>query len=105
MTAVAEAAGVSRFHLSRLFRGAMGLSPYAYFEQLRLARARLLLHTGGGVSHAAHAAGFSDQSHFTRHFVEQVGTTPGRYSRAVRAALGDAVARESVKFSFPPSSR
>src|SRR5215211_408391 len=87
MRTLAEVAGLSKYHLSRVFRRATGLSPYAYFEQLRLARARLLLHTGVSVSSAAFTAGFSDQSHLTRHFAGQVAATPGAYVRAVRAAV------------------
>jgi AraC-like DNA-binding protein len=86
LTEVANAARLSRFHFSRLFRDAVGVPPYTYFEHVRLARARLALHKGAGISRAAFAAGFSDQSHFTRHFAAQVGTTPFRYCQAVRAA-------------------
>ena len=95
MKTLAEVAGLSRYHFSRVFRQATGLSPYAYFEQLRLARARLLLHTGASVSGAAFSVGFSDQSHLTRHFGAQVAATPGAYVRAVRAAveLGSAPAQ------------
>jgi AraC-like DNA-binding protein len=103
---VAAAAGLSRFHLSRVFRDAVGLSPYAYVEQVRLARARFLLHNGNELSCAALETGFSDQSHLTRTFSEQVSTTPGKYARAVRAARRIAGAdAPSISSAFPPSER
>jgi AraC-like DNA-binding protein len=87
MKDMAQLAGLSRFHLSRLFRDAVGLSPYAYFSQVRLARAQYLLHVGASVTRAAAQLGFTDQSHLTRQFRGRLTTTPGRYARAVRGAL------------------
>jgi AraC-like DNA-binding protein len=93
---VARAAGLSRYHLSRVFREVTGLAPYAFFEKVRLARAHLLIHSGVPLSRVAATSGFSDQSHLTRHFAAQVGTTPGTYARAVREAMrGGRVARIS----------
>lgn len=87
MTSLAELSaltGMSRFHLSRAFRDATGLPPYAYFEQVRIARAKVLLRRGHELSAVAMALGFSDQSHFHRQFKESSATTPGRYARALR---------------------
>jgi AraC-like DNA-binding protein len=36
------------------------------------------------IAEAAHAAGFADQSHLTRHFKYYLGLTPGAYVRAMR---------------------
>ena len=41
--ALAQAAGLSAWHLNRVFRQRYGLPPHAYQMQLRLARARLWL--------------------------------------------------------------
>jgi len=42
-------------------------------------RAKALLGQGWSIVRTALAAGFADQSHFTRHFKRFVGVTPGRY--------------------------
>ncbi|HEY8525292.1 MAG TPA: AraC family transcriptional regulator [Acidimicrobiales bacterium] len=80
---LAAVAGVSPFHLTRLFTAGLGLPPHAYQVQLRIERAKRLLLAGMPVSDAGHAVGFFDASHFTRHFKRHVGTAPGSYARAV----------------------
>jgi AraC family transcriptional regulator len=42
---------------------------------------RMLEQGGSSIADVAHALGFSDQSHFTRHFREIVGVTPKRWLR------------------------
>ena len=84
MTELAGITGMSRFHLSRIFRDATGLPPYQYFEQVRIARAKVTLRQGYSLSEVAMGLGFSDQSHFHRQFRDVGATTPGRYARAVR---------------------
>lgn len=60
---VARIAGVSRFHVIRLFRQAYGLTPFAYRRMVRLRRARELLREGLRAVDVAYEVGFSDQSH------------------------------------------
>ncbi|BHH81921.1 hypothetical protein LA52FAK_02100 [Desulforhopalus sp. 52FAK] len=68
------------FHVIRLFKNTLGMSPHAYFIQLRLERARDLIDLGHNLTDAALLAGFSDQSHLTRRFKKRYGVTPGIYS-------------------------
>jgi AraC-like DNA-binding protein len=75
-------AGLSTFHLIRVFKRAVGLPPHSYLGQVRVQRARELLRSGESISGTAFATGFSDQSHLTRHFRRVVGVTPGEYVRA-----------------------
>ena len=86
MDAVASAAGMSRYHLSRSFAAEFGLTPHAYLVQVRLAKAKTQLSNGLPVQRVATECGFSDQSHFTRHFRSAFGATPVQYVRAVRKA-------------------
>jgi AraC-like DNA-binding protein len=72
---------LSRFHLLRLFRDAMGLPPHAYLTQVRVHRAQALLREALSVAEVAAQTGFFDQSHLTRHFRSIVGMPPGRYQR------------------------
>lgn len=78
---IAEAAHMSPFHLTRLFKRATGVAPYQYLIQLRVNSARALLAAGAGrrsLAEIASAVGFSDQSHLTRHFKRLLGMTPGQ---------------------------
>jgi AraC-like DNA-binding protein/imidazolonepropionase-like amidohydrolase len=72
--------GISRFQLLRAFAHELGLTPHAYIVQQRLALARRLIRAGESLAESAMAAGFCDQSHFTRSFVRQFGVTPARYA-------------------------
>lgn len=76
-------AGLSRFHLSRAFASQYGLPPHAYQVGLRVAKARAILSTGERPADLAAHLGFSDQSHFNRHFHRVVGKTPGVYARMI----------------------
>lgn len=81
---IAAECGLSSFQLIRIFQRVLGVSPYAYVVQLRVNKARELLHQGVGVSEVAYSCGFSDQSHLTRVFKKAVGVPPATYQRAVR---------------------
>jgi AraC-like DNA-binding protein len=72
-------AGMSRYHLLRLFKQTAGLPPHAWRNQRRIHRARRLLSAGMPIADVALDSGFSDQSHFSRKFKPIVGTTPRRY--------------------------
>jgi len=88
LASLAHIAGLSVFHLIRIFRAATGLSPYAYLGQVRVHRAAFLLREGMAVSMVAAATGFADQSHLTRLFKRLVGVPPGEYQRASLVASG-----------------
>lgn len=79
---LADASGISRFHLTRLFKKHFGLSPIAYLERTRIERTKdLILRAEMSLAEVALTAGFADQSHFTRRFKHYVGHTPGMYAR------------------------
>jgi AraC-like DNA-binding protein len=88
LAALARVAGLSAFHLCRVFGEAVGMTPHAYQTQVRVRRARSLLAAGRPIAAAAAEAGFYDQAHLTRHFKRIVGLTPGRYVREVLGATG-----------------
>lgn len=79
LTELAEAVGLSPFHAARLFAHATGLPPHAWRNQLRLQRSLAPLRAGLSVTEVAAASGFTDQSHFTRHFRRMFGVPPGRW--------------------------
>lgn len=77
---LADAAQLTRFQFTRAFKARTGSTPHAYVTALRLERAQRLL-VGGllPLAEVAVQCGFADQSHFTRVFRREVGTTPARY--------------------------
>lgn len=76
---LAVIAGCTSYHLMRLFKKHLGMSPHAYLVQLRLELAKELLSQGQPIADTALLAGFSDQSHLTRRFKQRYGLTPGAY--------------------------
>ena len=89
---IAAASGTSRFHLSRMFKAALGKSPYQYLLDVRLEEAARLLRRGRPVTDAALSAGFSDLSRFARMFQRRFGVLPSGYGgeRGVARAVGAA---------------
>jgi AraC-like DNA-binding protein len=79
LSELAASVGLSPFHVARLFARTTGMPPHAWRNQLRLNRAQTLLRQGMRVADAAVAVGFTDQSHFTRHFKRAFGVAPGRW--------------------------
>ncbi|MGF1607590.1 MAG: helix-turn-helix domain-containing protein [Rhodothalassiaceae bacterium] len=82
LATLAEAAGCSPFHLSRLFTSRLGCPPHAYLVRKRVERACALLDAGHlSLAQIALACGFSSQSHFTTMFKRQMAMTPGQYRK------------------------
>lgn len=74
-----QVSGLDRFTLMRQFRALFGTSPYNYLIMRRLEKARGLIMAGEDLTQVAMAAGFADQSHFTRQFKRSYGLTPGSW--------------------------
>ena len=77
---IAQAVGVHPVYLVRAFRKHYGLTVGEYLRKLRVDLAcRQISGTSVPLSQIAAAAGFYDQSHFTRTFKRMVGITPHEY--------------------------
>jgi AraC-like DNA-binding protein len=87
LDALAEHAGLDKFHLVRAFHAEVGLPPYEYLTHLRISKAKGLLERGVLVAEAAQTVGFYDESQLYRHFRRIVGITPGRFSRSFTTTL------------------
>jgi AraC family transcriptional regulator len=84
LSAVAERVGVHPVHLARTFRRCYHTTFAGYVRQLRIEFARTALAgTSAPLSDIAAAAGFCDQSHFSRLFKRYTGQTPAEYRLAV----------------------
>jgi AraC family transcriptional regulator len=74
---VARAAGVSSFHLSRLFQAATGWSVIRYLRMRRLSQAAAALAAGATeILDVALSAGYGSHEAFTRAFRDAFGQTP-----------------------------
>ena len=78
---LAALAGLSVCRFVTVFRRQVGLTPHRYICHRRIGYAKRLLRDGVPMAQAASEAGFFDQSHFSRHFKNICGMTPGRYLR------------------------
>lgn len=72
---------VSRF--DHLFKQYMGVSPYAYYINLRISNARNLLEgTSLKIKDIATKCGYQDAMYFTQAFKKETGMTPSAWRRA-----------------------
>ncbi len=78
---LANEAGLSRRHLTRLFRADLGISIHQYQVQAKVRTAYDLMRRGATGAAAAAAVGFADQAHLTRWFWRIYGVSPGTAAR------------------------
>ncbi len=84
LATVADQVGVHPVHLARTFRSVHKTSFASYVRQLRIEFAMQQLAGSAPLSDIAFAAGFCDQSHFSRCFKEHTGLTPKAYRAGLR---------------------
>jgi AraC family transcriptional regulator len=92
---IAKSAILSRFHFSRVFREATGVSPGRFLSAVRIYEAkRMLASTPLSVTDISLAVGYNSLGSFTNRFTESVGLSPTRFRRmwrsGMRAAPGQA---------------
>src|SRR5690606_24945254 len=79
LSEIADASGVSRFHLSRAFGAATGRTVMGYLRGRRLSEAARALASGApDILAVALEAGYGSHEAFTRAFRDQFGLTPER---------------------------
>jgi AraC-like DNA-binding protein len=80
MSRMASLAGMSSTHFNRQFSALFGMSPVRFVHSLRVEKAKqMLTGTDAAVGEVALETGYHDQSHFTRHFRNLTGITPGKF--------------------------
>ncbi len=99
---LARYAGLSPFHLLRVFRACFGETPHGYLSRVRIERAKALLRAGHSVTDTCLEVGFSGLGSFSSRFKKQVGVAPSDYARSMRAwsQCPDALASVLVPFCF-----
>jgi transcriptional regulator GlxA family with amidase domain len=82
LTALAESAGVSVRHLSRLFLAETGYSPQHFIDRTRLEAACVLLTASrDSLEHVAERVGVGSSESLRRLFKRELGITPGTYRK------------------------
>jgi AraC family transcriptional regulator, regulatory protein of adaptative response / methylated-DNA-[protein]-cysteine methyltransferase len=79
---LSQEAGVSRFHLQRSFKAAVGVTPKQYAEACRLRSLKQNLRAGGDVLQAAFGAGFGSSSRLYERVNSRLGMTPAEYRKS-----------------------
>jgi AraC family transcriptional regulator of adaptative response/methylated-DNA-[protein]-cysteine methyltransferase len=79
LDALAAAADYSPHHFHRLFRRATGVTPAAYFRQLRAGRAEAALAANERITDAIYEAGFSGPARFYAEAKGRLGMTPSAW--------------------------
>lgn len=80
LEALANVAGISKYHFISSFKQSMGMTPHQYVIQQRIKRAKELLRDRTlTISEISLACGLTNQSHFTRLFRKHTGVTPRTY--------------------------
>ena len=98
VTEIAEAAGVSRFHLSRLFAETTGLSLMRYLRNRRLSEAARVLAAGeADVLTVALDHGYDSHEGFTRAFTALFDVTPEKLRQ--RGCLAHLTLEEPLKMT------
>jgi len=80
LAGLARELGMSKYHLSRRFKGAMGVTFRSYLLRTRLERAKVLLaRDQGAITEVAQTVGFGDLPRFDKLFKRYTGLTPSAY--------------------------
>lgn len=79
LATLAETFEMNPYVLLRQFKKQTGTTPHAYQLNRRIDNAKKLLREGCPIVETALESGFSDQSHFHRHFKRIVAATPREY--------------------------
>lgn len=94
LEALASHAGLSPFHVHRLFKSVTGMTPRAYDRAQRAKRVRRELEGRGSVTQAIHGAGFGSSARFYEKSNAMLGMKPRSYragggGEEIRFAVGE----------------
>lgn len=89
---VADSAGLSKYHFSRVFLSKTGIQPMHYLRKIRIEKASVLLsQTNKTLETIAKETGFDSSNYFIRVFKSIVGMTPSQYRSSFAPGTSDAL--------------
>lgn len=81
---ISEISGLNKYYFIKRFKEEIGLSPYQYFLQLKIEKAKcMIIQETKTLTEIAYDLGFSTQSHFISQFKKMVGITPGDFKKKI----------------------
>jgi AraC family transcriptional regulator of adaptative response/methylated-DNA-[protein]-cysteine methyltransferase len=94
LDALAQAAGMSRFHFHKVFKSIIDVTPRAYAAQRRTRRVRKELTCSNTVTNAIYDAGFNSNGRFCSESSKTLDMTPSNFraggkGELIRFALGE----------------
>ncbi|MCR5279570.1 MAG: helix-turn-helix domain-containing protein [Lachnospiraceae bacterium] len=82
---IADELHVSKYHLIRTFKRAMGIPPYSYLTMRRISKAKeKLVFTNDPIAEIAEKCGFNDCAGFISCFKQRTGQTPLQYRKGFK---------------------
>ena len=79
---LSKAVHISKYHLDRVFKGQVGITPYQFYINERIKKIRQGLQTRLPLSDIVYNLNFSDQSHLCNMFKKYIGISPTQYMRS-----------------------
>jgi len=79
LTALSKRSGMSQFHMHRLFKAFLHITPREYVEQVRLAALKNRLRSASSVTDAIYDSGFESSSAVYGRLDAHLGMTPRKY--------------------------
>ena len=83
---LADRAGISPWHLQRVFKRVMGVSPRDYADARRSERFRAELKSGESIASATYGAGYGSASRVYERAAHHLGMTPASYAKGGKGA-------------------
>ncbi|NLJ99182.1 MAG: helix-turn-helix transcriptional regulator [Tissierellia bacterium] len=83
---ISNHAGLSRHHLTRLFKSFIGATPYSYYQEIKLEKIKEALgDLTLNISEAFNSCGADYSGGFAEAFKKKIGMTPSEYRKTLQA--------------------
>jgi YesN/AraC family two-component response regulator len=85
LSIVADQAGMSKYHFSKIFKRLIGITYQDYLNKRRIEKAKKMIESNcSSITEIAFSVGYDDLTHFGRLFKRIVGHTPSQYKCIAR---------------------